>query len=108
MVKYEDVENTCGGVYTSWQCHGGWQKNGSVANGETAISKAILKAIWDARNELIFHNKARTKEFIFTNAQIFAFNWLSDNDDNLAKKTTNVVYKERGKVVKKVKRNGYR
>ena len=39
MVKYEDVENTCGGVYTSWRCHGGWQKNGSVASGETAISK---------------------------------------------------------------------
>ncbi|KAL4589667.1 hypothetical protein LXL04_002575 [Taraxacum kok-saghyz] len=42
MVKYEDVENTCGGVSTGWRCPGGWQKNESVASGETAIAKGEM------------------------------------------------------------------
>ena len=37
---------------------------------------AMLKSLWDSRNEMVFNNKSKGKEVTFKGAQNLAYNWL--------------------------------
>ncbi|KAL4592191.1 hypothetical protein LXL04_005178 [Taraxacum kok-saghyz] len=45
-------------------------------NLDNVTISALLKAIWDARNDRIFNNNSRSPDIIFRGVQDMAYNWL--------------------------------